>query len=73
VLCLSDCNDESDLDEGFIESSHESMRVAAEYTSERLETEEIDANTGSIPDPLEMSGKNLNRVSPGSLRAAGAA
>jgi len=39
--------------EGFIESSHESMRVPEEYISERLETEEIEANTGSILDLLE--------------------
>jgi polysaccharide deacetylase family protein (PEP-CTERM system associated) len=43
--------------EGFIESSHESMRVPAEYISERLEAEEIEANTGSILDLLEEFGQ----------------
>ncbi len=43
--------------EGFIESSHESMHVPAEYISERAETEEIEANTGSILDLLEEFGQ----------------
>ncbi len=43
--------------EGFIESSHESMRVPAQCISERLEAEEIEANTGSILDLLEEFGQ----------------
>jgi polysaccharide deacetylase family protein (PEP-CTERM system associated) len=43
--------------EGFIESSYESMRVPAEYISERLEAEEIEANTASILDLLEEFGQ----------------
>jgi polysaccharide deacetylase family protein (PEP-CTERM system associated) len=43
--------------EGFIESAHESMCVRPEYISERLEAEEIEANTVAILDLLEEFGQ----------------